>query len=225
MYYLKDKMNKNKQNKKSKRGFSMLEMLIAGFILSVGLIATLKLVANSMSNSTDARDHVIASGLAQEGLELVRNIRDNSTSMLTIPRGSFYKLPVTNDSVTELGDCRVSKEFTEIDKTTDCGSGINDKKLYIDGNNFYVHGAGAATKFQRKIRLQYQNSAGGAMDRENSTEDIFDDDAYQVNIRVAVTWATNFPTDPYNIATATTADDCNLQNKCVMLESTLTKRN
>lgn len=216
MYYLKDKMNKNKQNKIFKPGFSMMEMLIAGFILSVGLIATLKLVVNSISNSTDARDHVIASGLAQEGLELVRNIRDNSISYLTVPPGSFYKLPLTTDSVTTLDDCRVGKDFAEIDKLDDCGTD-DDKKLYIDSNNFYVHGPGTATKFQRKIRLQYQNSTGGAVPRTDSA-------IYQVNIRVAVTWATNFPADPYN-TTPSTTDDCNLQSKCVMLESTLTKRN
>lgn len=216
------KFQKNISAKKlqSRRGFSMLEMLIAGFILSVGLIGTLQLVAKSMSNSTDARNHVIASSLAQEGLELVRNIRDNSTSLVTEPPGSFFNFP--NENVETVDNCKVQKSSTSI-LSSECGA--NDKKLYIDGNGFYVHTVSAnTTKFQRKIRLQYQDSTGSETSSDNNTPGVGDDDAYQVNIRVAVTWATNFPTDSYNDLDADPANDCNLQSKCVMLESTLTKR-
>lgn len=208
---MKNKIKKSKKkNRKdcllNRRGFSMLEMLIAGFILSVGMIGMLRLVVENLRNSTDSRDHVVASGLAQEGLELVRNMRDNATNPLV---GSFEKLP----SGTTIDDCKVDINSTDM-LSGSCGADI-DKKLYVN-SNFYDHTAVPAnvTRFQRKIRLQYQNKNGNPMTKDNGTPDRADD-AYQVKIQSMVIWQANsFPA----------FGNCNLQNKCVGLESTLAER-
>lgn len=62
---------------KTHRGFSFGETLLATFILSVGLIIVIKLFQVSITNSLFLRDATVASELAQEGVELVRNVRDN----------------------------------------------------------------------------------------------------------------------------------------------------
>lgn len=62
---------------KGKKGFSFGETLLAVFVLSVGLLSVVKLFQVSISQSLFLRDATIASTLAQEGVELVRNVRDN----------------------------------------------------------------------------------------------------------------------------------------------------
>ena len=60
------------------KGFSLMEALLATFLLSVGIVAVLSLMASSLRSSMVARDQEIATLLAQEGVELVRNVRDNN---------------------------------------------------------------------------------------------------------------------------------------------------
>ena len=55
-----------------------MEMMIAAFVLTVGITGALNLIVSVMRNSMNTRNAVIASGLAQEGIELIRNIRDNN---------------------------------------------------------------------------------------------------------------------------------------------------
>ena len=59
-------------------GFSIAEVVVAVFVISTGLLAIISLIINSLNYSMLSRDQVIASQLAQEGIELVRNVRDNN---------------------------------------------------------------------------------------------------------------------------------------------------
>lgn len=58
------------------KGFSLLEVLIASFIVVVGFTAVLGLSVTSVANLSAARQFVIASNLAQEGVEYIHNLRD-----------------------------------------------------------------------------------------------------------------------------------------------------
>ncbi|TAK95033.1 hypothetical protein EPO05_05250 [Patescibacteria group bacterium] len=62
---------------KTKQGFTIYETMIAAFVLVVGIVAALGLIGSSIRQSQKNRDFIIGSGLAQEGIELVRNLRDN----------------------------------------------------------------------------------------------------------------------------------------------------
>lgn len=61
-----------------KKGFSIGEVILSAFVLAVGIVAVIGLISNSIRHSIDSRDEIIASHLAQEGVELARNIRDNN---------------------------------------------------------------------------------------------------------------------------------------------------
>lgn len=63
---------------KKLRAFSLGEVLIAAFVLTTGILAVVGLITFSYRNSVDTQDLIIASELAQEGVEVVRNVRDNS---------------------------------------------------------------------------------------------------------------------------------------------------
>lgn len=56
----------------------MGEVVITLFVVTVGIIGVVMLISNSIVHSADSRNQIIATELAQEGLELMRNIRDNN---------------------------------------------------------------------------------------------------------------------------------------------------
>ncbi|OGI25222.1 MAG: hypothetical protein A3J76_03505 [Candidatus Moranbacteria bacterium RBG_13_45_13] len=62
--------------RKSHSGFSLIEMLVVVFIVAVGLVGILSVYNSSIANQYEVRREMIAAGLAQEGMELVRSIRD-----------------------------------------------------------------------------------------------------------------------------------------------------
>lgn len=64
--------------KEKLKGFTYIEIIISVFLLSVGIISLVQLVSKGVNLSVDSRDEMIASQLAQEGVELVRNVRDNN---------------------------------------------------------------------------------------------------------------------------------------------------
>lgn len=60
------------------RGETMIEVLVALVIVIVGAIAALKLLALSIINIQLSAERVVATNLAQEGIEAVRSIRDTN---------------------------------------------------------------------------------------------------------------------------------------------------
>lgn len=123
-----------KVNKKIsvQKGFSIMEVTLSAFILIVGLVATASLMAGSISHSADSRNQIIAAQLAQEGIELINNIRDNNWAS-------------GNDAFVSpfpaVGDCAIDYN----------GNIATDYKLYYK-DDFYAHDdSGSPTRFQRKI--------------------------------------------------------------------------
>ena len=66
--------------KQKVRGFTLVETLVALSIFSVSLVALLNATSSGASDVNFAKNKVTASFLAQEGVELVRNIRDTSAN-------------------------------------------------------------------------------------------------------------------------------------------------
>lgn len=65
-----------KFKKQSKNGFSLVETLVAIFILALAISAAMTVAQNSLQASFYARDRIAAFFLAQEAIELVKNKRD-----------------------------------------------------------------------------------------------------------------------------------------------------
>jgi Tfp pilus assembly protein PilV len=63
---------------KNRKGFSINEVMISMFVMSVGIVTVIGLFSKGFINSQLDRDRIVAAGLAQEGVELVKNVRDNS---------------------------------------------------------------------------------------------------------------------------------------------------
>lgn len=79
-------------------GFTLLEAMVSIFILLVGVTGSLVLVSSGITNLNVSKNRLIASNLAQEGLEIVHNIRDNnwlnSRKLVTLPSwNDWYGAP------------------------------------------------------------------------------------------------------------------------------------
>lgn len=143
-----DKMKiylKRKNKNYFKKGFSIGEVILAAFILSFVLVTIVSVFSSGMRNSMDSRDAIIASELSQEGVELVRNIRDNNWAN---NRASFDPIYIPTGN-----NCRVDKNSTSVV----CDGAY---ALKLDGNNFFVNNGSTTTKFKRRIILNYDAAAG-----------------------------------------------------------------
>jgi prepilin-type N-terminal cleavage/methylation domain-containing protein len=69
---------KSKKSKVSKSGFTLVELLVSISILSIAILATFTAITNNFRSSNFSQDQVIAYYLADEGIEFVRNMRDNN---------------------------------------------------------------------------------------------------------------------------------------------------
>jgi Tfp pilus assembly protein PilV len=62
--------------KRGKEGFSLVEILVAITFLGIGLIGVLAFFNSNLTDQTETKNEMIAANLAQEGVELVRNLVD-----------------------------------------------------------------------------------------------------------------------------------------------------
>jgi len=67
-----------KKLKLAQSGFSLLEVITILFIVSIGMVGILSLIVQNIQTERVNRGNLIACQLAQEGLELIREVRDNN---------------------------------------------------------------------------------------------------------------------------------------------------
>lgn len=133
---------------KRKNGFTLVEVLTAIFVILVGVVGTMATIQQTLAYTSLSASRLVASYLAQEGIEIVRNFRDgNWLEQRTNP-----PLPWTNGLSS--GDWEVDYNDTVL--TAYVGAG---RYLKIDGG-FYNYESGTNTKFKRKITI-VQDSDGG----------------------------------------------------------------
>lgn len=58
-------------------GFTLVEALVALFVLSIALVGATSVIVSQIGISRLIKESFIANGLAQEGIEVVRNMRDS----------------------------------------------------------------------------------------------------------------------------------------------------
>ncbi len=63
-------------NKKS--GFTLVETLVSISIFTMSILGLMSILASSISNTSYVKQKITAEYLAQEGIEYVRNLRDNA---------------------------------------------------------------------------------------------------------------------------------------------------
>ena len=76
-----------KQNKKN--GFTLIETLVAVSIFTMSIMALLVVLTQGIANNNYAKKKILASYLAQEGIEYIRNMRDTYTLYTGVPGNSW----------------------------------------------------------------------------------------------------------------------------------------
>lgn len=118
-------------------GFTLIEIGMAITIMALGVVGIYALVPRITSVALISNNQFIASQLAKEGLEIVRNIRDSNW----LAGDSF------NNNLAE-GDWLVQYD-------TQAMLPYIDEFLRISTDGFYNYTEGEITKFKRKITLCY----------------------------------------------------------------------
>lgn len=136
---------KSLQKKNTSRGFSFGETLLATFVLSVGLLTVVKLFQVSISQSIFLRDATIASELSQEGVELVRNIRDNNFIAGGTGFASF-----SNDR-----HCFIAVNSTNLSCYSSQSGAPSYDLVYQNGR---YESTSASGKFRRYLYVNYSSS-------------------------------------------------------------------
>lgn len=130
-----------KKNNYNRPGFSLIEVLAVLFIVSVSLIGLVSLIIQNIQAQTINKNNLIAYNLAQEGVELIRQVRDSNWRT-----GAAYD--------TNLADGTYYMDYlmdTPMTVLTDSG------KIYLH-NGFYINLKGGEsgavpTIFTREIFL------------------------------------------------------------------------
>lgn len=159
---------KNKSNNK-KRGFTLVESLVAISILSMSIAATFTAVQNSLQNSSIAKDQTVAFYLAQEAVEFIKNRRDENalTSLNESPTVTKWLTGISDVTADEcwFGGGGTNKKTCYVDVTaptvpTDytiqtCTGGFGTCPFLLkDSNNLFGHQSGTPTIFRREIQLR-----------------------------------------------------------------------
>ena len=130
----------------SQQGFSLAEVMIALTILTFILTSGLAAVSSNLRTAAFFQNELMAINLAQEGVEIVRNIRDNAWHSSSncfedvIKKGS-YSLDYTANFLSD--------------------SLPANPVLKRDSNGFFNYSAGNDTIFKRKIDITDEAGAGG----------------------------------------------------------------
>lgn len=120
-----------------KKGFTFIEVIIAISIFAIGIVGIYSIVPRMISTVSTNSDRFLASQIAREGVELIRNIRDSN-----------WLADVSwNQNLTACsGGC-------EIDYNDSVPVSFQNRYLKVDSNGFYNYETGNDTKFKRKITI------------------------------------------------------------------------
>lgn len=132
---------------KNTHWFSIVEILVWVMIFSLGLVSIYMLIASSMKMNEYSKNSIIASNLAREGIEIVRNVRDNNYATLhnwnkfpgnnvdvKFQTGIYYKVENDLDPANLLQVIDVFQEGREY-----LADEMKNYQLYLTPENYYTY--------------------------------------------------------------------------------------
>jgi len=132
-------MEQGLQKKINSAGQTLIETLAAAFILTMGISASVGLAVYAFNTSGGIVKQIIATGLAREGLEAVRNMRDTNwlRDTLSIPPspGGCYNFATSQANAANCYTSWLNKNFCldPTNSTTNSCSGTGSSATYYLG--------------------------------------------------------------------------------------------
>lgn len=120
-------------NKNNKLAFSLLETIVVLFIVSVGLVSILSLTVDSVRAQNLNKNSFVAYRLAQEGLELIKNVRDSNFIQNSSTTPVAWNLGIEGTATS------TKYKVDYVSTTPIIITGMSDARLRLDTNNFYLH--------------------------------------------------------------------------------------
>ena len=145
-------------------GFTLVETLVAISIFTLSILALLSVLTQGIVNTNYAKSKIIASYLAQEGIEYIRNMRD--TFVLYDPTSSqtgwnAFNTKLVNASCTAANGCYFDDQNLNYTNNaqpmagiavTACGASC-PQLLYNGSTGKYGYASGSNSGFIRKTRI------------------------------------------------------------------------
>jgi len=132
-------LEKLKFNKIKEKGFTLIEAFVAISVLTIGVVGSFGVLPTMIKNQAINTDAFLASQIANEGLELVRNLRDKNWLL---------------EQDWKTGLAVICSSGCEIDYNDASLTASQNRFLKLDSNNFYNYESGQNSKFKRKVIIQ-----------------------------------------------------------------------
>jgi len=194
----------------SNRGETLIEILIALVILILGSAGALRIISASIANNQISKERVIATNLAREGVELVRNVRDTNWLRFAGERRECWNTFDYNCGGSSISSGYYKIDFSIGDRADlmSVSAGINledglngqdaSYRLYEDSSTGLISHDSTKdpTIYFREIRLDYLDQNGSLSNNQS-------ENSLRVNSRV--TWVDRG--EVYNVVLTTVLTD------------------
>lgn len=148
-----------------KKGFTLLETLVAVFILTLALTGPIYIASLAIRSSVESRDNISAYHLAEEAIEVIRNKRDrialqghvDSNSWLFDIMGSATTGCMNPPSSATISSCEMTRDVSGAYTFTPCSGACPALVFNPAGPILYGQtgsSGGINSKFSREIYLQ-----------------------------------------------------------------------
>lgn len=139
---------------KRNKGFTLIETLVSLAILTTAVVGMIWVSGNGVSESLYSKNKIIANYLAQEGLEIVRNIRDGEVAGGAGWDGFLDTLSSCSPSTGCTIDATPVVPAISIQECIAEPGKICNKNFYLTPSGYYTHQVvGASTSFRRKVAV------------------------------------------------------------------------
>lgn len=164
------------KEKNNQKGFGIIESIVSIYIITMGLLGLMSLIEQSLKVQRLNKNAIISSELAQEGLELVRNIRDDNWK-----NEADWRKDISGSFIIDYRAINDRGLIYPLGSTTSLAS-----KLYLHENGFYDHDSSL-------------NAAPTIFSRFIETSQISNEDG--LNVVCHVKWADGARENEYSVAT------------------------
>ncbi len=142
------------------KGFTLVETLVAIAIFATSIVGLISITARGVNDNVFVKNKLIASYLSQEGVELVRNMRDTSVlpenavdwnTFLTDQTnwvGNCYRSTVANTNA-----CAIDGTLTEL-AAEECVDGVCSPIGFDTTTSTYTYNSISDSIFTRTIYIQ-----------------------------------------------------------------------